>query len=185
MVQMTISIWIKDFPLSPSQNACIRPSAPRPGQKPRLIKTEEYARYRDKVDRWRLRYVYALQEISEKLEHARAHDPLLLFKVEMYFYFLPERIQSKKGIPLLKRNDVDNFIKPTTDALVKCIGVDDSLFWHRTAVKLALPEGDLQERTIIRIQDYRMGLDNPILKLATIQQGGKNGKAAKSTGTTE
>jgi hypothetical protein len=107
-------LLLKRFPLPPSSNKLYA------SVNGRLIKSVEGRRYDASVDMYRLKEFKVLDQFKETIK------PTDVFRVDMYFIFMKDRLVSKKDT--IKRLDSSNRIKQTSDGLAKIIDVDDCRF---------------------------------------------------------
>ena len=106
---------LSKFPLPPSINSSLRPMR----STGRLVKTKEMQLWEKHVIAWSLRFCKDLDRVIDWL---KSYDGAL--SLEVHFVFHKPRILRKDGKIKHGRNDPDNFLKNSKDALSKLIGIE-------------------------------------------------------------
>lgn len=133
---------LSNFPLSPSINSSLRPLKGTG----RLVKTKDITIWEKKVLIWRLRNGAILQDIFDKLQE---YDGPI--QIDFCFVFHKPRIIKKDGGIKIGRNDSNNFVKNSLDALCKLIGIDDSRV-NSHYITRAVCENEADQQTLIRVR---------------------------------
>lgn len=112
--------------MCPTNNHRLMPS------RGRLIKSPEFRIFDQKIELWRLRNRYFLDDSKAEVERWLKAGNCL--EVELDFCFPRSKLVSKKNEP--KKIDVDGRIKSTLDAIFHLIGCDDKWAMMITAKKI-------------------------------------------------
>ena len=139
---------LSKFPLSPSVNQSLRPMR----STGRLVKTKEMQLWEKHVLMWSLRYCRELDKIKDWL---KVYDGPLSLSIQ--FVFHKPRILKKDGKIKMGRNDPDNFLKNTKDALSKLLGIDDARF-NFCSVERILCENEADQQTLLTITPIEIKL---------------------------
>jgi len=83
---------------------------------------------------------HSMKETFEEVKYWK--DKKLLLKCHSAFYFDHKRIFTKEG--RAKKIDVSNHIKALHDCICKMLGIDDSLFFQVSMVKIGVLDPDLE-----------------------------------------
>lgn len=115
----------------------------------RIIKSEEYRIYEDKITKWKLNNFHALRAIEiEVREELSKHK---FFYVQRFFCFCKKNVFYKNGNQ--RKNDISNRIKILDDTLSKILGIDDTRFVLGSE-ELILVENESLEQVIVRITPH-------------------------------
>lgn len=111
----------------------------------RLVKTKEMQLWEKHVMVWSLRYHRQIDAIKEWL---LGYDGALSLHIQ--FVFHKPRIIRKDGKIKLGRNDPDNHLKNTKDAISKLIGIDDARF-NLCSVERLICDNEADQQALIKI----------------------------------
>lgn len=172
-----MAIWIKNFPLPPSQNTAnipivgkmaISKKTGKKYYKARVIKSKEHDHFYQMCRIWAIQNKTAMTQIKEYLkryqEECEAKGETFALKIDFYFVFHVERVLTLKN--QAQELDTDNRLKPCSDGLKMVLGLDDRYYFTEHCEKVTTTTKDL-ECTIIKISKMRPRNLQQILSLTT------------------
>lgn len=166
------SIWFNGFPLAPSVNETLRPSAMRKVSRRTgkqfwggiMTPTAKAKNFKNECIAWELQNRAAV-ETTRRICNAWL-DAGFQLKVDVYPVFHVERVftVNKKVLQL----DADNRGKPTKDGVAKILGIDDKHFFSGDCEKVTTATKDL-ECAIIRISPMKARTREQILAMMRME----------------